>query len=156
MTGDIVIVTPVLAGREDDLRAHLRGLGERGPPAGMRQATHFARFVVLPLDGHQLFFSSRFDGDLASYRAELAGLPAAQEIWSFCVPEAATPGRLLAYLTEHSITAPYVLAAWSDLTVEQINTAVRRRAQLARFAVRAAGLDPVGLAHAFREEFHRS
>jgi hypothetical protein len=41
------------------------------------------------------------------------------------------------------------------VSVAEVNAAVGRRARLSGFAVRAAGLDPVGLAHAFREEFRR-
>ncbi|MEA2302591.1 MAG: hypothetical protein QOE44_3126 [Solirubrobacteraceae bacterium] len=157
MTGDVVIVTGVTAGREDELREHLRGLDDTtGPLGGMTAQTHFARFVVLPLDGFKLFFSSRFDGSRAGYLAELADRPAAAAIWSFCDPQAAgDPGRLGAYLEAHAIAAPYVLAAWSEVSVAEVNAAVGRRARLSGFAVRAAGLDPVGLAHAFREEFRR-
>ncbi|MCA1689703.1 MAG: hypothetical protein LC720_04445 [Actinobacteria bacterium] len=157
MTGDVVIVTEVEAGREDELREHLRALDDTtGPLGGMSRGTHFARFVVLPLDGFKLFFSSRFDGALGGYLAELSGQPAAGAIWSFCDPDAAgDPARLRAYLEEHATTAPYVLAAWPQVSVAEVNAAVERRAQLSRFAVRAAGLDPVGLAHAFREEFRR-
>jgi hypothetical protein len=64
VTGDVVIVTEVQTGREGPLREHLRGLNETtGPLTGVRLPTHFARFVVLPLDGFKLFFSSRFDGE---------------------------------------------------------------------------------------------
>ncbi len=157
MAADVVVVTEVRAGREGDLQEHLRCLDDTTGPLGrLSQATHFARFVVLPLDGHKLFFSSRFDGERAGYLGELAAQPAAQAIWAFCdAGAAADPARLGTYLEAHSIKAPYLLAAWPDQTVAEVNAAVRRRAQLQRFAVRAAGLDPIGLAHAFRQEFHQ-
>ncbi|MEA2355054.1 MAG: hypothetical protein QOD61_1183, partial [Solirubrobacteraceae bacterium] len=150
MTGDVVIVTQVAAGRADELREHLRGLDDTtGPLAGLRAQTHFARFVVLPLDGFKLYFSSRFDGSAADYLAELSGRPEAGVIWSFCDREAAAePARLRAYLEEHAVAAPYVLAAWPGVSVGEVNAAVARRARLSRFAVEAAGIDPVGLAHA--------
>ncbi|MGI8801526.1 MAG: hypothetical protein ACR2KV_05045 [Solirubrobacteraceae bacterium] len=155
--GDVVVVTTVAPGRDDDLREHLRALDEsNGPLGAISRPTHFARFVVLPLDGHQLFFSSWFDGDRADYLGELAAQPAARAIWAFCDPDAASaPERLLAYLEAHARCAPYKLAVWAGSTVAEVNAAVRRRTQLQRFAIRAAGLDPVGLAHAFREEFRR-
>jgi len=156
MPGDLVVVTDVLPGCADDLRAHLGRLDEHtGPLAALGHLTHFARFAVLPLDGHKLFFSSRFDGPPEAYLAELVRQPAAQSIWAFCDTTAAgDPGRLLTYLREHTIDVPYTVAAWA-CTVDEVNAAVRRRARLQRFAIRAAGLDPAGLAHAFREEFRR-
>jgi hypothetical protein len=157
VAGDVVIVTEVAAGREEQLREHLRGLDEAtGPLIDMRRATHFARFVVLPLDGFKLFFSGRFDAEVGEYIAELAEQPAARAIWAFCDPQAAaSAGTLRAYLEEHSMIAPYVLSVWPDPTVAEVNAALARRARLTRFALRAGGLDPVGLAHAFREEFCR-
>jgi hypothetical protein len=156
LTGDVVVVTEVIDGREDALRAHLRRLdAHTGPLATIGRATHFARFVVLPLDGHKLYFSSRFDGEPRPYLEALAGQVAARSIWAFCDPAAAANAdRLLTYLEAHRIPTPYAVAAWTE-TVEQVNAAVRRRAQLQRLARRAATLDPVGLAHAFREEFRR-
>jgi hypothetical protein len=156
MPRDLVVVTDVRPGREDDLRAHLGRLDEHtGPLAALTHLTHFARFVVLPLDGDKLFFSCRLDGAPELYLAELVRQPAAQAIWAFCDTTAAgDPGRLLTYLREHTVAVPYTVAAWSA-TVGEVNAAVLRRAQLQRFAIRAAGLDPAGLAHAFRAEFRR-
>jgi hypothetical protein len=157
MTGDMVIVTDVAAGREEELRAHLRGLdANTGPLSGVRLPTHFARFVVVPLDGFKLFFSSRFDGEPGEYLAELCDQPAARAIWAFCDPDgAASAEALRAYLEQHRTTAPYIISVWPKQTVAQVNAAVARRARLTRFAIRAGGLDPIGLAHAFREEFCR-
>jgi hypothetical protein len=156
VTGDVVVVTDVIDRREDALRAHLRRLDTHtGPLATIGRATHFARFVVLPVDGHKLYFSSRFDGEPRPYLEALAGQAAAQSIWAFCDPAAAaTADRLLTYLEAHVVPVPYQVAAWTE-TVDQVNAAVRRRAQLQRFALSAATLDPVGLAHAFRREFRR-
>ncbi|HEU0318597.1 MAG TPA: hypothetical protein VFR49_14775, partial [Solirubrobacteraceae bacterium] len=87
MVGDVVVVTDVISGREDALRAHLRRLDTHtGPLAAIGRTTHFARFVVLPVDGHKLYFSSRFDGEPRPYLEALAGETAAQSIWAFCDP----------------------------------------------------------------------
>jgi hypothetical protein len=157
VTGDVVIVTPVAdAARADTLRKHLRGLDEAGGPLGhLDQDTHFARFVVLALeDGPRLFFSARFDGDRDAYLTALAARPEAQAIWAHCDSSvAADADALRAYLEAHSLTAPYILSVWPQETVAAVNRAFDRQAQLRGFAARAAGLDPVGLAHAFRQEF---
>ncbi len=156
MVGDVVVVTDVIPGREDTLRTHLRRLdAHTGPFATIGRTTHFARFVVLPVDGHKLYFSSRFDGEPRTYLEALAAQAAARSIWAFCDPgAAANAARLLTYLEAHIIVAPYRVAAWTE-TVDQVNRAVRRRTRLQGFALRAATLDPVGLAYAFREEFRR-
>jgi hypothetical protein len=152
----MVIITPVAGDRADTLRKHLRDLDEASGPLGhLDQDTHFARFVVLPLeDGERLFFSTRFDGDRDAYLTALAARPEARAIWAHCdATAAAGADRLRDYLEAHSLSAPYVLSVWPEQTVAAVNRAVERQARLARFAARAAGLDPVGLAHAFREEF---
>jgi hypothetical protein len=154
--GDLVVIAPVLATRETDLREHLRGL--RGSPLERLPVdTHFARWVVVPLDGPRLFFSSRFDGSTERYLDALAGLEAAAVIWSHCETEddLHEPSTLRAYLVKHSVRAPYVLSAWPKASVAEVNEALDRRAALSRFAQETQGLNPVGLAHAFRERFVR-
>jgi hypothetical protein len=154
--GDLVVVAPVLATRESALRKHLRGLGE-SPLARLPLDTHFARWVVVPLDGPRLFFSSRFDGSEERYLDALAELEEAAAIWSHCETEddLHDPATLRAYLADHIVSSPYILAAWPKTTVAEVNAALERRAALSRFAQEAEGLDPVGLAHAFRERFVR-
>ncbi len=98
--GDLVVVAPVMAAREQALREHLRGL-DPSPLARLPYETHFARFVILPVDGPRLFFSSRFDVSVARYLEALASLPEAAEIWGHCVGGGA--GSLLAYLSKHRV-----------------------------------------------------
>jgi hypothetical protein len=154
--GDLVVVAPVLATRESALREHLRDLGE-SPLARLPIDTHFARWVVVPLDGPRLFFSSRFDGGEDAYLDALAGLDEAAAIWSHCETEddLHDPPTLRAYLVRHLVRSPYILAAWPKATVAEVNAALERRAALSRFAQEAERFDPVGLAHAFRERFVR-
>ncbi len=71
--GDLVVVAPVLPTRETALRHHLRGLAA-SPFAQLPYETHFGRFVVVPLDGPRLLFSSRFDVSVESYIEALARL----------------------------------------------------------------------------------
>jgi hypothetical protein len=154
--GDLAVIAPVLATRESALREHLRGLGE-SPLARLPLDTHFARWVVVPLDGPRLFFSSRFDGSEERYLDALAELEEAATIWSHCETEddLHDPATLRGYLADHTVKSPYILAAWPKATVAEVNAALERRAALSRFAQESEGLDPVGLAHAFRERFVR-
>ena len=154
--GDLVVIAPVLATRETDLREHLTGL--RGSPIErLPLDTHFARWVVVPLDGPRLLFSSHFDGSVELYVEALAGLDEAAAIWSHCETEddLHDPSTLRAFLVEHIVEASYLLPAWPKASVVEVNEALDRRAALSRFALETQGLDPVGLAHAFRERFVR-
>jgi hypothetical protein len=154
--GDLVVIAPVLATRETDLREHLTGL--RGSPIErLPLDTHFARWVVVPLDGPRLFFSSHFDGEAERYLDARADLEEAATIWSHCETEddLHEPSTLRAYLVEHTVSAPYVLSAWPKASVAEFNEALDRRAALSHFAQETQGLNPVGLAHAFRERFVR-
>jgi len=156
--GDLAVIAPVLATRETDLRGLLRGLGE-SPLARLPLDTHFARWVVVPLDGPRLYFSSRFDGTEERYLDALARLEEAAAIWSHCETEEDEvlhdPRALRGYLARHRVRSPYVLPAWDKVSVAEVNEALDRRAAMSRFAQEAVGLDPVGLAHAFRERFVR-
>ena len=76
--GDLVVVAPVMPAREHALREHLRGL-DPSPLAQLPHETHFARFVILPVDGPRLLFSSRFDVSVPRYLDALARLPEAAD-----------------------------------------------------------------------------
>jgi hypothetical protein len=154
--GDLVVIAPVLPTRESALRDHLHGL-RQSPLERLPLATHFARWVVLPLDGPRLFFSSHFDGSVEDYVEALADLEEAAAIWSHCEcdDDLHDPPALREFLAEHTVRSPYILAAWPKASVAEVNEALDQRAALSRFALEAQGLDPVGLAHAFRERFVR-
>jgi len=153
---DLVIVAPVVPTRETALRSRLRSLHE-SPLARLAPATHFARWVIVPLDGPRLLFSSRFDGDAGRYLDALARLEEAADIWSHCEgdDDLHEPAKLRAFLLRHELESPYVVSAWPKASVEEVNQALDSRAELLRFALDARALDPVGLAHAFRERFVR-
>lgn len=150
--GDLVVVAPVMAAREQALRDHLRGL-DPSPLARLPYETHFARFVILPVDGPRLFFSSRFDVSVARYLEALASLPEVAEIWGHCVGGGA--GSLLAYLSKHRVRSPYILPAWPEVSVGEVNAALEGQAEFSRFMMETGDLDSVGLAHAFRQRFAR-
>jgi hypothetical protein len=154
--GDLVVVAPVLPTRESALRAYLRELAP-SPLVQLPCETHFARFVVVPLDGPRLLFSSHFDVSVGSYIEALARLPGAATIWSHC--EADTdlndPANLHRYLIDNRLSSPYILAAWDNVSVREVNQALELRSRLSRLVVEAEALGAVGLAHAFRERFPR-
>ena len=154
--GDLVVVAPVLPTRETSLQRHLRGL-DASPLAELPFETHFARFVVLALDGPRLLFSSHFDVSLESYIDALARLPGAAQIWGHCESDEdlRDPANLRRYLTANRLRSPYILAVWPKVAVREINEALELRSRLSRLVVEAEGLGPVGLAHAFRERFAR-
>lgn len=155
--GDLVVVAPVAPLREEPLKHHLAGLKPSSPLAKLPCHTHFARFVVLPLDGPQLLFSSRFDATEDAYIAALSQSAELRAIWAHCVSDKDLddPESLRGYLTDHSVKSPYILAAWSGVTVQEVNDALERRARLGTLATDSEALGPVGLAHAFREQFSR-
>jgi hypothetical protein len=154
--GDLVVIAPVLPTRETALREYLHGLG-KSPLARLPLETHFARWVVVPLDGPRLYFSSRFDGGVERYVEALAGLEEAAAIWSYCQSDLDLhdPLKLRFYLLAHRVRSPYILPVWPEASVADVNQALDRRAELSRFAQETKGFDPVGLAQAFREQFVR-
>ncbi|MFL5864809.1 MAG: hypothetical protein ACJ780_29285 [Solirubrobacteraceae bacterium] len=167
------IVTPVTEGRAHALRTYLSTQLPRdamaagtvptatpvSPFTGLLPSTHFARFVIVDLDGHSyLFFSSRFDGSAGDYLRTLATTAPALTIWSHCeIPgngEALTEGGLAHYLCDRRnwSHAQYVVSAIpAGVSVAQINRALSLRAELARFVTEAPRLEPIGLMHAFRQ-----
>jgi hypothetical protein len=171
--GQVAIITPVAEGHAEELTRYLAELPRDQPPTaqgpgstppspftGVVPPTHFARLVVIRLDGERpyLLFTSVFDGDTRDYLRALARTPEAQRIWSHCqLDAAAAPLRaqeLEPYLCDegHWRPAQYVVNALADgVTVGQVNRALSLRAQLADLVTRAASLDPTALAHDFRQ-----
>ena len=154
--GDLVVIAPVRPEQKQALCDHLHDLVD-SPLERLPLATHFARWVVVPLEGPRLFFSSRFDGNVKRYIHALADLEEAAAIWSHCEcdDDLHDPRALRAFLDGHKVRSPYILPAWSKPSVAEVNQALERRAAISRFALETQGLDPVGLAHAFRERFVR-
>jgi hypothetical protein len=154
--GDLVVAAPVMPTRETALREHLRGL-DPSPLAQLPCDTHFARFVILQVDGPRLLFSSRFDVSRKRYIEALARLPAAATIWSHCESDRdlRDPKQLRDYLTRGRVRSPYILSLWPKATVREVNQALDLQSRVSRFAVDASSLAPVALGHAFRERFPR-
>jgi hypothetical protein len=167
----LMVLTPILPGEEDALRAYLEGLrdsDERSPLARLAR-THVARWLILDdmphdpaaphdhLDMPYLLFTSAFDGDLGSYLDELvfALAPEAPQIWGRCVgcPDPAAGPDLKRYLEHNQLDAGFFFAANGESTVADITRALGKRARLAAFVVRTQGMDPAALQQEFVREF---
>lgn len=148
-----MVVAPIIAGREGDLRALLEsmnsGAGQANPknplvPFGQFEQLHFARFVILTdltlEDIHTAYGLPRvdypvclaliadFDGTADDLRADLVKRASAglQQIFSFC--QGFTPGVDLArWMKEHEAPAIAMYKNWRGRTVGQIREENRLR-----------------------------
>jgi hypothetical protein len=163
-------ITPIIAGKENELRAYLDGLSHDESPFALLPRTHFARWMILddwnetksqPKKDHllsrYLIFTSNFDGKLSSYLDELCDklAPRAGEIWGRCVgcPDHAAGAALKAYLLHNKINTGFFVAAYPHLRVSDVRRAVDARARLIDFAISSQGLNPADLQRAFKAEF---
>ncbi len=164
-------MTPILAGREDELEARLAtwGAGADSPLSRMG-STHFARFVVLhdlvyqgppqvrdTLQSAYLIFVSSFDGGLEHYLESMLDLMAEEcdAVWSLCVgfPGTADRDACLAYLLHNQIDTTFFVSAYPDATVPEVHSSLELRHRVADFAVSAQGRDPDDLMASWREAF---
>jgi len=157
---EVAFLTKVRRGREEALRNHLRALQDGAgalPPFGELAArTHFARFVVIASGEPHLLFTSRFDGSERAYLSDLAATDEAIEIWEYCAqPRPLDNQSLRAYLLrDRSARIPpsYVVCVLKDTdTVKRINGAMSLQRKLSDFALEAQDMNPIDLAHAFRQ-----
>lgn len=163
----LCVLTPIAAGREQQLRDHLRGLatGARSPMIRVR-GTHYARWALVvlrdkrddpvPSEPVHLLFASEFDGPLEPYVRRLCVKLGqdAHEIWSHCD---GYPGRdaeaLAAFLLEHRIEPGYSVVAYPDSSVDGVRAAFALRERLNDFLLRTATLDGPALKHAWEQRF---
>jgi hypothetical protein len=163
----LTLLTPIVPGREDALRAYLEGLDA---PLARLPRTHFGRWVIVPrfvsdptqpkeepLGCQYLLFSATLDAPLDTWLDALCErlAPEAAEIWGRCVgcPEPPSGRGLKAYLLHNRIRTGQFVAAYPDATVMRVKESLSLRAQVIAFAVRAQGMAPAELQSAFREAF---
>jgi len=166
-------MTAIKPGEQDDLRAYLEGLRDRGQrPLDKVPRTHMARWVIVEkfnckptykqrraetLACSSLAFSSNFDGDPDSFLDELCDALAdeAPEIWGRCVgcPQPAKGAALKAYLKHNQVDCGFFYAAYGQATVEQVKSSLDQRDRMMDFATRAQGMSPAELQKAFVKEF---
>ena len=179
MSGDVsgqayalMVLTPILVGREAELRAYLEGLDRDDSPLARLERTHFARWVIVPdfvnepdqrREDHllqpYLVFTSNFDGALDSYLDELCDrlAPEAREIWGRCAgcPPGAAGTELKDYLLRNQVHTGYFVAAYPEATVSKVRQSLEQRQRMIDFAVRAQTMAPDELQREFGAEFGR-
>ena len=71
--------------------------------------------------------------------AERGRSAGARAIWAHCESnrDLDEPQALHRYLTGHSVRSPYILAAWSGVSVREVNDALERQAQLSSLMAEA-------------------
>jgi hypothetical protein len=155
----LLVLTPIVGGREDELRADLESLGR---PLAELPRTHFGRWLIVPrftreagqvddpLEHQYLSFSACFDGPLESYLVELCTQPWAPRIWGRCV---GCGPDLKGYLLRHQVHTGFFVAAYGNASVAQVRERLATRERLIAFALRAQGLAPAELQRAFVAEF---
>jgi len=165
------VLTPILDGHADELRAHLEDLEEgAASPLARVPGTHIARWVVIDDVIYQgagqrkrdtltprLLFSSNFDGELGAYleglRTGMAG--DADAIWSNCrgYPGHADGPAFAAWMHAHVLEAALFFAAYGGMTVDQVNSNLERRRRLLDLVLDGQGLPPADLKARFMEAF---
>jgi hypothetical protein len=165
------VLTPILDGHADELRAHLEGLEEgAASPLARVPGTHIARWVVIDDVIYQgagqrkrdtltprLLFSSNFDGEVGAYleglRTGMAG--DADAIWSHCrgYPGHGDGPAFAAWMRAHMLEAALFFAAYGGMTVDQVHSNLERRRRLLDLVLDGQGLPPADLKARFMEAF---
>jgi hypothetical protein len=165
----LMVMTPIVPGQEQALRAYLEGLSQRESPLAKLPRVHFGRWVILErfhddesqpkreeLSCQYLIFTSCSDGPLDTYLDELCErlAPEAREIWGRCVgcPEGAAGAELKRYLLHNQIDTGLFVAAYPEATVTDVKRSLEVRERMIDLAVRSQGMGPDDLQRAFQEE----
>ena len=166
--GELAVLAPVLEGHENDLSRTLEALpGEEFSPLARVDGLHFSRWVIVPelvygkepqkpdhLRRPLLIFTSTFDGTPEEHvDALLAGLgQTADEVWGHCD---GWPGRERAkeWLLERRVKTGMFVAAYPEVSVEQVRDALARRERLLELAEETQRADDETLRRRFLEEF---
>ncbi|RKS75431.1 hypothetical protein CLV35_1897 [Motilibacter peucedani] len=168
----LMVLTPVVPGREEALRTLLAALprGRGRSPFAALQRTHFARWVVVddfvtdpgqpspdPLGGAYLVFTSNLDGPLDDYLDELASgsLSVIGEVWGHCVacPHPARGAPFKAYLEHNRIDTGYFYSAYPTATVADVRRALALRERMIRFVTAAQTMDSADVRALLLQEF---
>ncbi|GAC1334504.1 MAG: hypothetical protein NVSMB22_26980 [Chloroflexota bacterium] len=165
------MLTPIVPGREAELKAYLESLAS-GPESPLERTgtTHFARWVIIDqliyegepqkrdtLHSQYLLFDTSFDGaDLDAYVENLCrSMPAEVEaIWGRCAGYPDTdPEKFKAYVRNNQIDAAFFVAAYPEATVMDVRDSLALREQFTDFAMDAQALSARDLRDAFRAKF---
>jgi Dyp-type peroxidase family len=137
----LTVVSPIVPGREEQVREHLLSLGES--PLARVPGTHFARFVHVPrellhlgqpkqdvLDCDYLLFTSNHDGSTGEYLRALAR--EAGSLWDACAGYPGTdPDAFAGWLGQHRIHTRYFVTGIPVRPVDEVKAATDQRRRLA-------------------------
>jgi hypothetical protein len=167
----LTVFTPILAGHEDELRAHLDALpvGAESPLARLDRL-HLSRIQIFDelvdqgaphrretLKSHHLLFTSTVDGDLDPYLdaiCERIG-PEADGWWGHCLgyPGTADRAAFKAYIRAHKVDTGLLAVANPGATVQDVRESLALRERVVDFAADAQGLDAPTLRERFLAAF---
>jgi len=167
----LTVFTPILPGREDELRAHLAALplGEEGPLARLAQL-HVARIQIFDelvdqgpphrretLERAHLLFTSTIDGELDPYLdaiCERIG-DEADGWWGHCAgyPGTADRAAFRHYIRAHKIDTNLLAVANPGATVRDVRESLALRERVVDFAAEVQGLDATALRERFLTAF---
>lgn len=166
--GMFFALTPIVAGEEIALHAHLVGLPEDDSPLKGVKGTHFARFVIIPeliwegprqkpdaLKSQYLLFSGCYDLPLNDWLDRLApglGDDQVRAIWGRCAGFV-DPGGLKYYLLHNQLKDTAVYYWVYSASVERIQESLERQAKLRAFVLSHQGDDDATLQEAWQREF---
>ena len=162
----LTALLPIVAGREDDLEAHLATLDPLASPFGRVPQAHFTRLLVIrdlvyqgppqipeSLDSSYLIFTSSFDGKLDRYLQDLARLVGddAAEVFAHTVgfPGLADAGAFAAWMTKHKRDNGYVLTPWPFASVQDVKEGLRVQKGFGELVEGARDMDDAELQAAF-------
>jgi hypothetical protein len=167
----LTVFTPIVPGREDELRAHLDALpvGADSPLARLDQL-HLSRIQIFDalvdqgpphrretLKRHHLLFTSTVDGDLDPYLDAICERIGAEADgwWGRCVGYPGTADRAAfgRWIRAHKVDTGLLAVANPGATVQDVRESLALRERVVDFAAGAQGLDAATLRERFLATF---
>jgi hypothetical protein len=166
----LTVIAPVVAGREDEVRAAIEALPAGGAsPLAQLGELHFSRIHVVSdlvyqgpkqrhrehLRSHHLIFTSTFDGrELEPYLEALRGA-SPDTWWRYCVgyPGSEDAAAFARWVLEHQVDSSLFASAHPEATVPRVLESLELRERIIGFAIDARGLEAGELQRRFRETF---
>lgn len=167
----LTVFTPIVPGREGELRAHLEGLPRGATSALARlEQLHTARLQIFDHLVHQgarqkpdrlksnyLVFTASFDGDLDDFLGAICArlAPEADALWGHCAgyPGAADRAAFKRYIAEHQIHTNLFASPYPTASVSSVRESLALRDRVVGFAADAQGLDAAALKERFLNTF---
>jgi len=162
----LTALLPIVAGREDDLEAHLASLDPLDSPFGRVPQAHFTRLLVIrdlvyqgppqipeSLDRSYLIYTSSFDGKPDRYLQDVARLAGdeAAAVFAHTVgfPGLADVGAFAGWIMKHKRDNGYVLTPWPFASVQDVKEGLRVQKGFGQLVEGARDMDDAELQAAF-------